>query len=107
MGILDQAGITGVSPSKKHKQPTARGGLNFDKTQPITPYNRPLQNYTHWKAFGYMINSAGIKRPHWIEKTLPQGHPFVPDLDEVVSCHGTPFGKMIPAKKENNFIPDF
>ena len=94
---------------KPKVKPTNRA-FDFQKEKPITPYNFPLSRTTTWKAFGYKKDSAGIKRPHWIEKTLPTGHAFVPDLDEVISVYPTQGGGIVSPqkekKKEFSIIPE-
>lgn len=73
----------GIKAVKKENRPLER--KQFDKTGAITPYNFPLSKFTKWFAFGYKTNKFGIKRPYWIDKILPTGHAFLPDLDEVIT----------------------
>jgi len=97
MGILDPNLI--IKNIKSKEKPTNRG-FQFQKEQPLGPYNSPLSRVTTWKAFGYKIDAGGIKRPHWIEKALPTGKPFIPDLDVVVSVHPLQHGGFVPPREE-------
>jgi len=53
----------------------------FDKTQPLGKMNFPLTKYTVWKIYGYRKDPfTGIKRPYWMEKTLPTGQQLTPKM---------------------------
>ena len=63
--------IKGVKPIKN--KPTYNDG-GFDKTRPLGAHNYPLSKYTNWEIYGYKKDKlTGIKRPYWLNKTLPTG----------------------------------
>ena len=71
--------IKGVKPIKE--RPYRDSDATFDKTIPIGPKNFPLTKYTTWKIYGYRKDPfTGIKRPYWMEKTLPTGRPITPKI---------------------------
>jgi hypothetical protein len=99
MGTLDNpTRIAGIKPKSR---PTNKGFL-LDKSQPLGPHNYPLTQYTHWTAFGYRKDAAGIKRPYTINETLPTGHPFIPDLDEVIDVNSTQEGVVAPREEKQS-----
>jgi hypothetical protein len=71
-----------VKAIKKENRPLER--KPFNKELPVTPYNYPLSKFTKWYAFGYKV-VFGKKVYDWVEKVLPTGHAFVPDLDKVIT----------------------
>jgi len=71
--------ITGIKPIKQ--RPYRDSDAAFNKDLPMGIHNFPLTKYTKWKIYGYKKDRfTGMKRPFWMEKTLPTGRQLTPQM---------------------------